>query len=143
MTQRKVANVPCDDRTAGSLPPKRGEKLILPTFARERSNGKRRYISVDKCELSADLLSKNGRQLPQAHSVSSDNLCQCGLGFIIDYDYASMKRRFVDSKPTDILGGKEPRHIFASAAECGDAPKKKGFFKGFWKRSRHYSLENQ
>lgn len=70
-------------------------------------------------------------------------VCQCGLGFIIDYDYASMKRRFVDSKPTDILGGKEPRHIFASAAECGDAPKKKGFFKGFWKRSRHYSLENQ
>lgn len=70
-------------------------------------------------------------------------VCQCGLGFIIDYDYASIKRRFVDSKPTDILGGKEPRHIFASAAECGDAPKKKGFFKGFWKRSRHYSLENQ
>lgn len=70
-------------------------------------------------------------------------VCQCGLGFIIDYDYASMKRRLVDSKPTDILGGKEPRHIFASAAECGDAPKKKGFFKGFWKRSRHYSLENQ
>ncbi|XP_043515285.1 uncharacterized protein LOC122531401 isoform X4 [Frieseomelitta varia] len=30
-----------------------------------------------------------------------------------------------------------------AAAECGDAPKKKGFFKGFWKRSRHYSLENQ
>ncbi|XP_047370627.1 uncharacterized protein LOC124957622 isoform X3 [Vespa velutina] len=29
------------------------------------------------------------------------------------------------------------------AAESGEAPKKKGFFKGFWKRSRHYSLENQ
>lgn len=39
-------------------------------------------------------------------------VCQCGLGFIIDYDYASMKRRFVDSKTTDILGGKEPCHIF-------------------------------
>ena len=38
---------------------------------------------------------------------------------------------------------KEPRDLFVSAAECGDAPKKKGFFKGFWKRSRHYSLENQ
>lgn len=33
--------------------------------------------------------------------------------------------------------------LFVAAAECGDAPKKKGFFKGFWKRSRHYSLENQ
>ncbi|XP_014600549.1 PREDICTED: AF4/FMR2 family member 4 isoform X1 [Polistes canadensis] len=30
-----------------------------------------------------------------------------------------------------------------AAAESGEAPKKKGFFKGFWKRSRHYSLENQ
>ncbi|XP_051154098.1 uncharacterized protein LOC127277228 isoform X2 [Leptopilina boulardi] len=27
--------------------------------------------------------------------------------------------------------------------EASDAPKKKGFFKNFWKRSRHYSLENQ
>ncbi|XP_012257169.2 uncharacterized protein LOC105686691 isoform X2 [Athalia rosae] len=27
--------------------------------------------------------------------------------------------------------------------ESSDAPKKKGFFKSFWKRSRHYSLENQ
>ncbi|XP_011502948.1 PREDICTED: uncharacterized protein LOC105366264 [Ceratosolen solmsi marchali] len=27
--------------------------------------------------------------------------------------------------------------------ETNDAPKKKGFFKNFWKRSRHYSLENQ
>ncbi|XP_032674230.1 uncharacterized protein LOC116845555 isoform X2 [Odontomachus brunneus] len=30
-----------------------------------------------------------------------------------------------------------------AGADSGDAPKKKGFFKGFWKRSRHYSLENQ
>ncbi|KAK0172722.1 hypothetical protein PV328_006002 [Microctonus aethiopoides] len=30
-----------------------------------------------------------------------------------------------------------------SAGEPSDAPKKKGFFKNFWKRSRHYSLENQ
>ncbi|XP_012220680.1 uncharacterized protein [Linepithema humile] len=30
-----------------------------------------------------------------------------------------------------------------AGAESSDAPKKKGFFKGFWKRSRHYSLENQ
>ena len=41
------------------------------------------------------------------------------------------------------IQAKEPYHLFVSAAECGDAPKKKGFFKGFWKRSRHYSLENQ
>lgn len=41
------------------------------------------------------------------------------------------------------IQAKEPCHLFVSAAECGDAPKKKGFFKGFWKRSRHYSLENQ
>ncbi|XP_033226818.1 uncharacterized protein LOC117179282 isoform X2 [Belonocnema kinseyi] len=27
--------------------------------------------------------------------------------------------------------------------DVSDAPKKKGFFKNFWKRSRHYSLENQ
>ncbi|XP_015109103.1 uncharacterized protein LOC107035949 [Diachasma alloeum] len=30
-----------------------------------------------------------------------------------------------------------------SGGEPSDAPKKKGFFKNFWKRSRHYSLENQ
>ncbi|XP_017756038.1 PREDICTED: uncharacterized protein LOC108547855 isoform X3 [Eufriesea mexicana] len=45
----------------------------------------------------------------------------------------------------DSKSGKDnasPRGPYA-AAECGDAPKKKGFFKGFWKRSRHYSLENQ
>ncbi|XP_076683970.1 uncharacterized protein LOC143376995 isoform X3 [Andrena cerasifolii] len=45
----------------------------------------------------------------------------------------------------DSKGGKDnasPCGPYA-AAECGDAPKKKGFFKGFWKRSRHYSLENQ
>ncbi|XP_015601818.1 uncharacterized protein LOC107270899 isoform X2 [Cephus cinctus] len=29
------------------------------------------------------------------------------------------------------------------SGETADAPKKKGFFKSFWKRSRHYSLENQ
>ena len=27
--------------------------------------------------------------------------------------------------------------------ETNEAPKKKSFFKNFWKRSRHYSLENQ
>ncbi|XP_018057607.1 PREDICTED: uncharacterized protein LOC108693260 isoform X2 [Atta colombica] len=32
---------------------------------------------------------------------------------------------------------------YAGCADSGDAPKKKSFFKGFWKRSRHYSLENQ
>ncbi|KAG7212663.1 hypothetical protein KM043_012944 [Ampulex compressa] len=45
----------------------------------------------------------------------------------------------------DSKGGKDntsPSGPYA-AAECTDAPKKKGFFKGFWKRSRHYSLENQ
>ncbi|XP_053596800.1 uncharacterized protein LOC103571062 isoform X5 [Microplitis demolitor] len=30
-----------------------------------------------------------------------------------------------------------------SGGEPSDVPKKKGFFKNFWKRSRHYSLENQ
>ncbi|XP_026825819.1 uncharacterized protein LOC105281076 isoform X2 [Ooceraea biroi] len=30
-----------------------------------------------------------------------------------------------------------------AGADSTEAPKKKGFFKGFWKRSRHYSLENQ
>ncbi|XP_011306083.1 uncharacterized protein [Fopius arisanus] len=30
-----------------------------------------------------------------------------------------------------------------SGGEPSDGPKKKGFFKNFWKRSRHYSLENQ
>ncbi|XP_076397346.1 uncharacterized protein LOC100882173 isoform X3 [Megachile rotundata] len=45
----------------------------------------------------------------------------------------------------DGKGGKEGGSSCGpyAAAECGDAPKKKGFFKGFWKRSRHYSLENQ
>ncbi|XP_011645135.1 uncharacterized protein LOC105432163 [Pogonomyrmex barbatus] len=36
-----------------------------------------------------------------------------------------------------------PSGPYAGCADGGDAPKKKGFFKGFWKRSRHYSLENQ
>lgn len=36
-----------------------------------------------------------------------------------------------------------PSGPYAGCADGGEAPKKKGFFKGFWKRSRHYSLENQ
>lgn len=48
-----------------------------------------------------------------------------------------------EKKKETCIQAKEPYHLFVSAAECGDAPKKKGFFKGFWKRSRHYSLENQ
>ncbi|XP_018353620.1 PREDICTED: uncharacterized protein LOC108755222 isoform X2 [Trachymyrmex septentrionalis] len=36
-----------------------------------------------------------------------------------------------------------PSGPYAGCADSGDAPKKKSFFKGFWKRSRHYSLENQ
>ncbi|KAK2575869.1 hypothetical protein KPH14_007241 [Odynerus spinipes] len=45
----------------------------------------------------------------------------------------------------DGKGGKDnvsPSGPYAAAETC-EAPKKKGFFKGFWKRSRHYSLENQ
>ncbi|CAD6227538.1 GSCOCG00001221001-RA-CDS [Cotesia congregata] len=36
-----------------------------------------------------------------------------------------------------------PRIMNFSGGEPSDVPKKKGFFKNFWKRSRHYSLENQ
>ncbi|KAF7996998.1 hypothetical protein HCN44_005275 [Aphidius gifuensis] len=43
--------------------------------------------------------------------------------------------------------GSSKDNVFPSgpytAGEPSDAPKKKGFFKNFWKRSRHYSLENQ
>ncbi|XP_043465198.1 uncharacterized protein LOC122500363 isoform X1 [Leptopilina heterotoma] len=44
----------------------------------------------------------------------------------------------------DAKGGKD--NVATSGpytVEASDAPKKKGFFKNFWKRSRHYSLENQ
>jgi hypothetical protein len=36
-----------------------------------------------------------------------------------------------------------PPDLSVPGADTTEAPKKKGFFKGFWKRSRHYSLENQ
>ncbi|XP_043275643.1 uncharacterized protein [Venturia canescens] len=50
------------------------------------------------------------------------------------------------SKESTGKSGKDnvsPSGPYPGVSEPNDAPKKKGFFKSFWKRSRHYSLENQ